>query len=57
MRIIKPSVEFITPIRGNVILSRIEECGRVCYKSEDKIGPNSKVPVTVITLKGNLGRK
>ncbi len=37
MKIIKPSVEFITPVDGSVILSRIEECGRVCYKSEDKI--------------------
>ena len=41
MRIIKPSVEFITPIDGKVILSRIEECGRVCYKSEDKITEGS----------------
>ena len=37
MKIIRPSVEFITPIDGGVILKRLEQCGRVCYKSEDKI--------------------
>ena len=37
MRIIEPGFEFITPIDGDVILSRIEQCGRVCYKSEGKI--------------------
>ncbi len=41
MRIIKPSVEFITPVDGVAILKRLEECGRVCYKSEDKITENS----------------
>lgn len=41
MRIIKPSVEFITPVKGDVILRRIEECGRVCYKSEDRITDGS----------------
>lgn len=41
MKIIKPAVEFITPVDGDTILSRIEECGRVCYKSEDKITPGS----------------
>lgn len=43
MKIIKPDVELITPIDGNAILKRIEECGRVCYKSEDKITDNSAV--------------
>lgn len=41
MKIIKPSIEFITPIDGNVILSCIEQCGRVCYKSEHKIEDGS----------------
>lgn len=41
MKIIKPSVDFITPINGSTILSRIEECGRVCYKSEGRIAPGS----------------
>lgn len=37
MRIIKPDVEFITPIDGAAILKHLEFCGRVCYKSEEKI--------------------
>ena len=41
MNIIEPYVEFITPINGDVILSRIEQCGRVCYKSEDRIKEGS----------------
>lgn len=41
MKIIEPSVEFITPIDGEIILKRVEECGRVCYKSEDKITEDS----------------
>lgn len=41
MEIIKPRVEFVTPIDGKAILERLEECGRVCYKSEDKIEDGS----------------
>lgn len=41
MKIIKPDVKFITPIDGATILKRLEECGRVCYKSEDKITEGS----------------
>jgi thymidylate synthase (FAD) len=41
MKIIKPSVEFITPLNGKVIMERLEECGRVCYKSEDSITEGS----------------
>ena len=41
MKIIKPSVEFITPVDGDVILKRLETCGRVCYKSEDRIDDDS----------------
>ena len=41
MKIIKADVEFITPIDGGVILKRLEECGRVCYKSEDRISDTS----------------
>ena len=43
MRIIKPDVELITPLDGDTILKRIEQCGRVCYKSEDKITEDSAV--------------
>ena len=41
MKIIKPDVKFITPIDGATILKRLEQCGRVCYKSEDKITEGS----------------
>lgn len=41
MNIIDSSVEIITPIKQEEILKTIEQCGRVCYKSEDKIGDGS----------------
>lgn len=41
MKIINADVEFITPIDGAAILKRLEECGRVCYKSEAKITETS----------------
>ena len=41
MRIIKPSVEIMTPADGESVLKHIELCGRVCYKSEDKIPADS----------------
>lgn len=41
MKIIKPDVKFITPVDGATILKRLEQCGRVCYKSEDKITEGS----------------
>lgn len=41
MKIIKADVELITPIDGATILKRLEQCGRVCYKSEDRITDES----------------
>ena len=43
MKIIEPSVQMVTPIVGREgdILRRIEEIGRTCYKSEDKITTDS----------------
>lgn len=41
MKIIEPSVEILSPIDGEAILKHIEQCGRVCYKSEDKITEDS----------------
>lgn len=41
MKIIKPDVEFITPVDGAAILKHLELCGRVCYKSEEKISEDS----------------
>lgn len=42
MKIINPSIEILTPIDdSSEILKHIELCGRVCYKSEDKISEGS----------------
>lgn len=41
MKIIKPYHEIMTPLDGESILKHIEECGRVCYKSEHKISEES----------------
>lgn len=41
MKIIKPSVEFMQLVDGAAILKHLEQCGRVCYKSEDKIADGS----------------
>lgn len=41
MRIIKPYAEIMQELDGAAILRHIEICGRVCYKSEDKITPGS----------------
>lgn len=41
MKIIKPGFEFMTPIDGQAIMEHLEQCGRVCYKSEGKIAEGS----------------
>lgn len=41
MRIIKPSVQIIDKIVPEEVIKKIELCGRVCYKSEDKITAES----------------
>lgn len=41
MKIIQPSVELMTNIDGQEIMKHLELCGRVCYKSEDKIEDGS----------------
>lgn len=41
MKIINPSVEIIDCPDGEELLKMVERCGRVCYKSEDKITPDS----------------
>jgi thymidylate synthase (FAD) len=43
MKIIKPSVEILDNITPVEILKKLELCGRVCYKSEDKITDESAV--------------
>ena len=41
MRIINPSIEIIDCPDGETLLKMLEYCGRVCYKSEDKITEDS----------------
>lgn len=41
MKVIKPGFHIITPIDGVTILKTLEEVGRTCYKSEDKITDDS----------------
>jgi thymidylate synthase (FAD) len=41
MRVIKPQVEILDEINGDEILRKIERAGRVCYKSEERITPDS----------------
>lgn len=43
MKIIKPSVEILDNITPVEVLKKLELCGRVCYKSEDKITDESAV--------------
>ena len=38
MQIIKPSAEIVDDINGQAVLRKLEEAGRTCYRSEDKIG-------------------
>lgn len=41
MKVISPSAEILTPLDREVILAHIERCGRTCYKSENRITPDS----------------
>lgn len=43
MRVIEPSFEYLDPVSWSSIMRKIERCGRVCYKSEDRITANSDV--------------
>ncbi len=45
MKIISPSFEILDEyFQQGRVLEQIERCGRVCYKSEDKITPESAAP-------------
>lgn len=41
MRVVEPSIEIIDRIDGKKVLKKLEQIGRVCYKSEDKITEES----------------
>jgi thymidylate synthase (FAD) len=54
MKIISPSFEILTPLDGQAVLKHIEMCGRVCYKSEDKItGTSAATFVASIIKRGH----
>jgi thymidylate synthase (FAD) len=44
MRIIEPSVTILDELDQQSLPVRIELCGRICYKSEDKINHQSAIP-------------
>lgn len=51
MKVISPRFEILTPLDGRAILQHIEACGRVCYKSENKITENSAAAFVVGIIK------
>jgi thymidylate synthase (FAD) len=51
MKIINAGYEFVTPIDGIDILKKIEQAGRVCYKSEDLITEDSAINFVKMLLK------
>lgn len=44
MQVIPPSFEILDDLDSQGLAVRIEACGRICYKSEDKITPESARP-------------
>ncbi len=51
MRVIPPSFEILTALDKGSMAARIEVCGRVCYKSEEKISADSAAPFIRNVLK------
>jgi thymidylate synthase (FAD) len=44
MKVISPAFEILDHLDPQPLAVRIEFCGRVCYKSEDRITPESAIP-------------
>ena len=44
MRVVAPSFEILDDLDSQSLAIRIESCGRICYKSEDKINEASANP-------------
>ncbi|MCI5128648.1 MAG: FAD-dependent thymidylate synthase, partial [Candidatus Electrothrix sp. AUS3] len=44
MKIINPSYEVLDHLDQQSLAVRIELCGRICYKSEDRIDQDSALP-------------
>jgi len=55
MKIIPASYEILDTLNGSDILKKIELCGRVCYKSEDRITDDSarKFVADIIIKRGH----
>ncbi len=51
MKVIAPSFEILTALDKGSMATRIEVCGRVCYKSEEKITADSAAPFIKNVLK------
>lgn len=51
MKIINPSLEILTDIDRNKVLKHIENCGRTCYQSYDKITPESAKTMVAMLIK------
>lgn len=51
VEIVQPSVVFEDEVDGEEILRRLERYARVCYKSEDKIGPGTAVKLLTRIIK------
>lgn len=51
MNIIKPYTEILSEIDGGAMLRNLELCGRICYKSEDRITDNSAEKFISMILK------
>ena len=52
MKVINSSYEIIGGIDRESILSKLELCGRICYKSEDKIGDFAKTSKFIKSIVG-----
>ncbi|MBU1001700.1 MAG: FAD-dependent thymidylate synthase [Proteobacteria bacterium] len=51
MRVVSPSFEIMSMPDGEDVLKHIEAAGRTCYKSEDKITPDSAAKFVKMILK------
>lgn len=51
MKVIKPSFEIMDNINGSELIKKIELCGRVCYKSEERISEESAEKFVINILK------
>jgi len=48
--IISPSFTIEEELNGEQILKKIERAGRTCYKSEDRIGPDTAHALSLIHI-------